>query len=137
MKSVARPKSPCGTVAAYRRHLRSDERPCSACADANNEDARRRRAERVDRGADQAPPEAPSRSIDSRDAEDVELIRNELRGALQRAPVDKKAPIARVLLEVILRTSSADAPGDENPQEVGEDEFTRARRERSERQAGA
>ena len=28
-------KQPCGTVAAYRRHLRAGERPCEPCAEAN------------------------------------------------------------------------------------------------------
>lgn len=29
------PSAPCGTLAAYRRHLRRDETPCQACRDAN------------------------------------------------------------------------------------------------------
>lgn len=28
---------PCGTVAAYQRHLRNGEQPCAACRAANNE----------------------------------------------------------------------------------------------------
>ena len=32
---MARPKSPCGTDAAYRRHLREGEQPCVRCRDAH------------------------------------------------------------------------------------------------------
>ena len=31
----ARRHSPCGTVAAYRRHIRYEETPCTACCEAN------------------------------------------------------------------------------------------------------
>ena len=31
-----RPKKPCGTTAAYRRHLKSGETPCQPCRDAHN-----------------------------------------------------------------------------------------------------
>jgi len=31
------PSQPCGTVAAYQRHLRNDETPCAACKAAQNE----------------------------------------------------------------------------------------------------
>ena len=34
---MARPQAPCGTDAAYRRHLRSGESPCRACQDAHRE----------------------------------------------------------------------------------------------------
>jgi hypothetical protein len=37
---------PCGTLAAYRRHLRHDEKPCGACARANRLAAAERRAAR-------------------------------------------------------------------------------------------
>ena len=32
---MARPKAPCGTDAAYRRHLREGEQPCVRCRDAH------------------------------------------------------------------------------------------------------
>lgn len=31
------PTQPCGTVAAYKRHLRNDEEPCDACRAANSD----------------------------------------------------------------------------------------------------
>ena len=34
---------PCGTLAAYRRHSRSGEKPCEACRGARNADGQARR----------------------------------------------------------------------------------------------
>ena len=34
---MARPKAPCGTDAAYRRHLRAGESPCERCRDAHRD----------------------------------------------------------------------------------------------------
>ena len=136
------PKSPCGTVAAYRRHLRHGEKPCRECSEANNREGRERRAKRAAAALTDTTPRAPMREVEvalgSGDAEDIELIRQELRRAIVVAPVDKKAPIARALLEVIIRTQPADSPdAGTTTDEGGEDEFTRARRERAERASGA
>lgn len=49
--------SPCGTTAAYRRHQRWGEQPCTACREANAERLRkqaRRKADRETRAEDQA-----------------------------------------------------------------------------------
>ena len=43
---VARELKPCGTPAAYRRHLRNDEEPCEACLTAVREDVSHARQER-------------------------------------------------------------------------------------------
>ena len=43
---VARELKPCGTPAAYRRHLRNDEEPCAACLTAVREGVNRARQER-------------------------------------------------------------------------------------------
>lgn len=40
---MSRPKSPCGTPAAYARHLRNREQPDQACVDAHTEDRRARK----------------------------------------------------------------------------------------------
>ena len=39
---MARELKPCGTSAAYRRHLRNGEQPCAACRRANTEAKRQR-----------------------------------------------------------------------------------------------
>ena len=41
------PLRPCGTWAAYRRHLRAGETPCEACREADTRRARKRREERA------------------------------------------------------------------------------------------
>jgi hypothetical protein len=38
------PLQPCGTTAAYQRHMRHDEDPCEACREANRRSLRERRA---------------------------------------------------------------------------------------------
>ena len=40
------PSAPCGTVSAYKRHLRHGETPCAACRAANAAAARERYARR-------------------------------------------------------------------------------------------
>jgi len=40
------PMQPCGTAAAYRRHLRNSEPPCQPCIDANRIAAKERNARR-------------------------------------------------------------------------------------------
>jgi len=47
---------PCGTRAAYRRHLRRYEQPCPACREAAAEYVRQQRAARA--AQNQAPPGA-------------------------------------------------------------------------------
>ena len=52
---MTRELAPCGTRAAYRRHLRNYEKPCAACAEAAAEYVRKLRAAK--RAAEnQAPP---------------------------------------------------------------------------------
>ena len=43
---MGKPVAPCGTVAAYRRHLRHSEEPCEACRAANREKPRAERGAR-------------------------------------------------------------------------------------------
>lgn len=40
---VAKPMNPCGTLAAYRRHLKAGETVCDDCRQASRDDARERR----------------------------------------------------------------------------------------------
>jgi hypothetical protein len=47
---------PCGTLAAYRRHLRHSEKPCEPCAQANRRDWADRRARNRRRLPDQQAP---------------------------------------------------------------------------------
>jgi hypothetical protein len=40
---TARVVKPCGTIAAYQRHLKRGEKPCDECKKANRDDGRQRR----------------------------------------------------------------------------------------------
>jgi predicted nucleic acid-binding Zn ribbon protein len=46
-RGTPRPKKPCGTFAAYRRHIRNGETPCRPCKDAKAEESRRYPRKRV------------------------------------------------------------------------------------------
>jgi len=55
---MARPKAPCGTYAAYRRHLREKTPVCAPCRDAKRENSRARSQSAASRLAKQAALEA-------------------------------------------------------------------------------
>lgn len=61
---------PCGTLAAYRRHLRNDEDPCDPCLHANTEHGLRTKA--------QQRPAVPSRLVN--------VHTNEMDAALEARP---------------------------------------------------
>lgn len=92
---------PCGTAAAYRRHLRNDETPCDECKRAvrEQEQARRaaRRAEAV-QAAREAMPE-PTDEVDRR-AILLEVL-SELRGQLREAPPQSVAAIAKQIRDTV------------------------------------
>ena len=92
---------PCGTVAAYRRHLRNGETPCDECKRAvrEHEQARRaaKRAEAV-QTAREAVPE-PTDEIDRR-AILLEVL-SELRGHLNTAPPQSVAAIAKQVRDTV------------------------------------
>lgn len=93
---MGKPKSPCGTEAAYRRHLRHREEPCAACREAH---ASLRRVSR--RSAASSSPVVPP-PIDGRD--DMTLLVDTLRDAFVKVAAEdpsKLAPIAREFRSVI------------------------------------
>lgn len=144
-----RPPSPCGTLAAYRRHLRNDEKPCTPCVQANR-DAKRvqrdgaRKLRSVQVGGDvlregfrladltARAPEAPAKASAMAD---LEMARDALVDAIdevRREDPTRLGPLVRELRET---WKALAAVTDES--EAVEDEFARARRLRAERQAGA
>lgn len=73
---MPKPPAPCGTKAAYERHLRKKEPVDDACRRANTVSKRRQRDESRRPSADSAPggvvvPEAPSRENDLERAREV------------------------------------------------------------------
>ncbi|WP_417510588.1 hypothetical protein [Microbacterium sp.] len=110
---MGRPKAPCGTESAYRRHLRNGEPIDAACRDAHA--AGRRNARRSP--AASAPPATPPKDdADDSGAEqdDMTLIVNTLRTAFttiaEKDPT-RLAPIAREFRSAVEATrGAADAP---------------------------
>lgn len=146
-----RPPSPCGTLAAYKRHLRNSEAPCTPCVKANR-DAKRdqrdsasklrsvtvggdvlREGARILAAMDREPtPPAANRSAKS----DLEMSRDALVAAIDEVSHDdptRLGPLVRELRETWKALAAVTAESGE----AAEDEFARARRLRAERQAGA
>lgn len=122
---MGRAESPCGTVSAYKRHLRRNETPCDPCRDA------KRNAQRDARKL----PGAITNKVDA-DTDDLMLIMDTLRSALvavaDSAP-DKIAPIAREFRAAI---AAASEPADK-PREMSlADQLAEARAARATRASG-
>jgi hypothetical protein len=100
---MPRAKAPCGTEAAYRRHLRNDEPIDAACRDAH---AQTRRATRRSPSASTSTASsAPDAS--TADGDDMELIVSTLRTAfvnIAASDPTKLAPIAREFRAVVEST---------------------------------
>lgn len=91
---MARDLQPCGTEAAYRRHLRKEERPCEECLAANAQekawrtDAKRGTAAQAAQAA--RPEPAPFDQVAV-----LEEVLAVLRGQLAEAPPQSVAAIAK------------------------------------------
>jgi len=110
---MARPKAPCGTESAYRRHLRNGDPIDVACRDAHA--AGRRNSRRS--LATSAPSAATlnhDASIPGPEQDDMTLIVNTLRSAfttIAKEDPTKLAPIAREFRSAVEATRTAtDAP---------------------------
>ncbi len=136
---MGKPKAPCGTDAAYRRHLRNGETVDEACRDAHAA------ARRGDRRSPAAAPKSvplfkpdppPSDTSDDDEIDDMALIVKTLRGAfVQIAAEDptKLAPIAREFRAVV---EAVRGPV-EQPKELSlADQLEAARAARAARAAG-
>ena len=137
--------SPCGTPAAYRRHLRHKESPCAACRRAKRGEAQQQRDEarktevatiiptRPPLGA--AAPPAPTTRPASSEKGDLEMARDSLVEAIDqvRAEDPTRLPgLVRELRETWKALRDLTAKGaDESP----EDEFAKARAAREARKA--
>jgi len=135
---MGRPKAPCGTDAAYRRHLRNGEPVDDACRQAHTD------AQRARRRSPAAQPDtvdAPAftrddANADELDGDDMKLIVNTLRTAFktvaEKDPT-KLAPIAREFRTAVVEASRA---GDA-PKELSlADQLAAARAARAARAAG-
>ena len=127
---------PCGTEAAYRRHLRNDESPCLACRRAKREaDARRRRAS----GRAGSPPERLTESHPNQPPrthqERLETLAGKLWEAIEKVAVEDPSRLpglAREYRETLAGLAAGD--GEKPPAEPG-DEYEAALRQRQEQKA--
>lgn len=95
---MGRPKAPCGTESAYRRHLRNDEPVDVACRDAHAAGRRNSRRSPADTAPDAPASSESDASGSDADGDDMKLIVDTLRTAFTKvAEKDptKLAPIAR------------------------------------------
>ena len=136
--------SPCGTPAAYRRHLRHKESPCAACKKAKRGEARQQRDEARKAEVATIPtrpplvaaaPPAPTTCQKSSEKGDLEMARDSLVEAIDqvRAEDPTRLPgLVRELRETWKALRDLTTKGaDESP----EDEFAKARAAREARKA--
>jgi len=97
---VARKLQPCGTFAAYRRHLRAKETPCDACRQAARDQKNdRKNAQRV-KDAEAAREAAPP--VEEIDRRQILLeVLSSLRGQMAEAPPQSVAGIAKQIRETV------------------------------------
>lgn len=123
---MGRPLSPCGTPAAYRRHLREGSDPCSAC--------RRAKADEKAGQGVAVPTPAESRPTSSPLA-DLEGTRVTLIEALKVADIGQVPALTRELRATLKDIAALRESEDDGGVVV--DEFTAAREARAARKAGA
>ncbi len=121
---------PCGTEAAYRRHLRAGETPCLACRRANREadDRRKRAARQPETAAESLLEPTPSQPPQTR-REKLESLAGKLEEAIERVLVEdptRLPALARAYMEAL---DKLDAKPGEEPAEA-EDELEAAFRQR-------
>lgn len=82
---VARELKPCGTTAAYRRHLRKGQRPCKACMAAARDEKRAQRAASLEEDV-LLPADAPVRERLAELRWQAELLRQSIIWAATHSP---------------------------------------------------
>lgn len=126
---MARELKPCGTFAAYRRHLRAKEDPCDPCRQAardqknQRKDARRAEAAEVARVAT-----PPVEDVDRRQIL-LEVLAS-LRGQLKEAPPQSVAGIAKQIRDTVDALAGPDEAKIQAPSNPV-DEIARRRAERA------
>lgn len=129
---MARELKPCGTPAAYRRHLRAKEPACGPCKEAWREQKNSRKvAERQESAVRAVEATPPVEEIDRR-AILLEVLAS-LRGQLREAPPQSAGSIAKQIRDTL------DALGEDAGEETVKvnplDEIAKRRAERMKRQA--
>lgn len=109
---MAREVQPCGTEAAYRRHLRHNEEPCGECMAAHRalkaESTRARRAAAAEAAQDARPSPTGFDQLSI-----LEEVLSNLRGQLVEAPPQSVAAIAKQIRDTA--TEIAQLSGESKP----------------------
>ncbi|MBB2956980.1 hypothetical protein [Pseudoclavibacter helvolus] len=111
---MGRPKAPCGTDSAYRRHLRNKEPIDDACREAHAAERRAARRSPADASPTFTPPSEPETVAEQPEGDDMKLIVDTLRTAFktvaEKDPT-KLAPIAREFRSAVEASQTdADVP---------------------------
>ena len=130
---MTRALKPCGTYAAYRRHLRAKESPCEECRQAAREQKNSRKAAERQEAAVRAVEATPPVEVEvDRRAILLEVLAS-LRGQLREAPPQSAGSIAKQIRDTL------DALGEDAGEETVKvnplDEIAKRRMERMKRQA--
>ena len=129
---MARELKPCGTYAAYRRHLRAKESPCEECRQAARDQKNFRKVAERQEAAVRAVEAAPPVEEVDRRAILLEVLAS-LRGQLREAPPQSAGSIAKQIRDTL------DALGEDAGEETVKvnplDEIAKRRMERMKRQA--
>lgn len=143
---MPRPPSPCGTPAAYRRHLRRDEDPCTACKKAKRDEARTQRDEARKLEALQHPTQPPLVSApapppplpgpESNALADLEMVRDALVEAIDVVRLDDPTRLPGLVRELRETWRAIDTLKEQGVGSASvEDEFAKARAAREARKA--
>ncbi|WP_336991045.1 hypothetical protein [Leucobacter sp. VD1] len=146
---MARPKAPCGTYAAYRRHLREKSPVCDACRDAKRANSRERsnsaevrREKQVAREAEKAPvvvepvPTTPEGHVSRLETlrEMLEQSRSVV-AALTTSDPTRAYLALREQREILREISEIQGNGQSTKGVTLEDQLAAARAEREQREA--
>lgn len=130
--TVGRPLAPCGTPAAYRRHLREGSEPCTACRKAKADEKAGRESSSTH--VVEVVPDSP---VEFSLRDDLVRMRTTLIEALKVADVPLVPRLTSELLKIVKALADLDAPAPQAEGAVVVDEFTAAREARAVRKAGA
>ena len=130
---MMRALKPCGTYAAYRRHLRNKETPCDECRQAAREQKNSRKAAERQEAAVRAVEATPpvEEEVDRR-AILLEVLAS-LRGQLREAPPQSAGSIAKQIRDTL--DALGEGAGEETVKVNPLDEIAKRRAERMKRQA--
>ena len=134
---MARPPAPCGTDAAYRRHLRRSEKPCTPCLDAHRAETARYRKASAPKTAEPVPVVVEPDEVSK--AEVLREQRDTLRVALKQAAAEAEySAVSSMSKELRAVQDALDALVQPQPEGVRTlaDELAAARAAREARAAG-